>query len=249
MNELKSTGYNVSSFGLIEGDNGKIKTCDVIVLPVPTTKDKMNVFCPLSKKTIPLEDVAKKAKNQLILSCGYSFENKNNIDFLKLDSYSNLNAIPTAEGAIAFAIDNTDFTLWKAKVLIIGFGRIAKVLVNRLSAFGCDLTVSARKSRDFSYLETKNLKWIKTNNVSEIAKDFDIIFNTVDVNVFDDISTFDGTMLIDLSSKGCLDYSKEGVKDKKIYKLPGLPGKVAPITAGKILARTVMELIENPQRR
>ena len=48
MNELKRMGYTADSLGLTKNDNGDIECADVILLPVPTTKDKKTVFCPQS---------------------------------------------------------------------------------------------------------------------------------------------------------------------------------------------------------
>ena len=53
--ELEAKGYEVDTLGLFEGDNGNVKTSDVLLLPVPTTKDRVNVFTPLTDRVIPLE--------------------------------------------------------------------------------------------------------------------------------------------------------------------------------------------------
>ena len=244
MDELKQRGFFVSSYGLHENDYNSISDFDVIVLPIPTTKDKKTVFCPISNRNILLSEIEEKAENRLIISCGYSFDGKRNVDVLSLDGYAFRNAVPTAEGAIAFAIDNTDFTLWKSKVLVIGNGRVAKVLISRLKNFGCDLTVSARNDKDFSLLETEGIKYIDTSSVNGNS-DYDIIFNTIDVSIFRNLDNLGKTLLIDLSSKGCLDFNIAKEKNIRAYKLPGLPGKVAPKTAGKILAETVIQTIKS----
>ena len=241
--ELKKQGYTVDSLGLIENDNGKIEDSDIILLPVPTTRDGINVFCPQSDQKIPLTLIEKANKNALILSCGYTFENQNCIDYLKLDSFCLANAVPTAEGAIAEAICDTPFCLWNSSALVIGCGRIAKILADRLSALKCDLTVSARKPRDFAYLEALGIKYIHTKDVCKNAHKFDIIFNTIDVNIFDDPTTLEDCYLYDLSTKGCIDFKLAEKRNIKAKKLPGIPGKTAPVTAGKIIAQTVNQLI------
>ncbi len=241
--ELKKSGYIVNSLGLTNDDCGKIEEADVILLPVPTTRDGKNIFCPQSDKVIPLDFIKKANKNALVLSCGYAFDNINFIDYLKLDSFCYLNAVPTAEGAIAKAIYDTPFCLWKSRVLVIGNGRVAKILTDRLKALDCDLTVSARKTRDFGLLDALGIKHINTNEVVKNAHNFDIIFNTIDVMLFDDLDGLKNCYLYDLSTKGCLNFEK--AKENKIHaeKLPGLPGKIAPLTAGKIIAQTVKQLI------
>lgn len=241
--ELKNQGYSVDSLGLIDDDNGKIDNADIVLLPVPTTRDGKNIFCPQSNKVIPLEIVNSAPRDSLILSCGYTFEHPNCIDYLKLDSFCVLNAVPTAEGAIAKAICDTPFCLWNSRVLVIGCGRIARVLADRLKALKCDLTVSARKHSDFAYLNTLDIKHINTGNVSQKAQDFDIIFNTIDVPIFKTYDSLKNCYLYDLSTKGCLDFKTAQQNGIKAVKLPGIPGKTAPQTAGKIIAQTVNQLI------
>ncbi len=241
--ELKNQGYIVKSLGLKKDDNGKIEDADVVLLPVPTTRDGKNIFCPQSDKIISLDYVKKANNNALILSCGYDFDKANCIDYLKRDDFCLLNAVPTAEGAIAKAISDTPFCLWQSRVLVIGCGRVAKILTDRLKAFKCDLTVSARKSRDFAYLDALNIKHISTSEVAQKAKDFDIIFNTIDVTLFDELDSLKNCYLYDLSTKGCLDFEKAKQSNIKAQKLPGIPGKIAPLTAGKIIAQTTHQLI------
>lgn len=241
--ELKKKGYLVDSLGLIKNDNGKIEWADVILLPVPTTRDGKNIFCPQSDKTIPLDILKNANKNTLVLSCGYTFEDLNCIDYLKLDSFCLANAVPTAEGAIAAAIYDTPFCLWDSRVLVIGCGRVAKILADRLNALKCDLTVSARKSSDFAYLDAMGIKHCHTNEVPKSAHRFDIIFNTIDVPLFSDLKELKNCYLYDLSTKGCLNFELAEKENLRVKKLPGIPGKIAPKTAGKIIAQTVNQTI------
>lgn len=244
MNELKKIGYTVDSMGLKKGDNGDIKYADTVLLPVPTTKDKKTVFCPQSDLVVPLEYIDKAPDRSLILSCGYKFKEKNCIDYLNLDDFCLLNAVPTAEGAIARAVCDTPFCLWKARVLVIGYGRVAKILTDRLIALKCDVTVSARKAADFALLDALNIKHIHTSEAAERADDFDIIFNTADADIFkDNLKIFESRYLYDLSTKGCLDFDRTDLNGLNIAKLPGIPGKTAAETAGKIIAQTVNQLI------
>lgn len=243
-NKLKNIGYNVDSLGLFKDDSGNIDFADTVVLPIPSTKDKENVFCPLTDKKIPLSEIQNNSENRLIISCGIKI-GRHNIDVLELDSYSYLNAVPTAEGAIAFAINNTPFTLWNSKILIIGNGRVSKVLTDRLLGFNSKLTVSARNNNDFALLNTKGIEYIHTSEVSDLADRFDIIFNTIDVKLFENIKKLKSTLLIDLSTKGCIDFSLAESEGVSAYKLPGIPGKIAPVTSGKILADTINTIIKS----
>ncbi len=245
--ELTERGFTVNTVGLYDDENGNIADGDVLLLPVPTTKDGETVFAPFAKRKIYLSEVADKADNRLLLTCNYSFSGQNCIDYGKLDSYSLLNAVPTAEGAIKLAIENTSFTLWQSRVLIIGFGRVGKILADRLKALGAYVTVSARKPSDFALIKALGYNAVQTRTVGGSLSDYDIVFNTVDVKVIDE-QAFENCslkLIIDLSSKGGFDI--DNARDSGIHALaaPGLPGLCAPLTAGKILAETVTEILSS----
>ena len=242
--ELDKENFYVETLGLYPDDNGEIENADVILLPVPTTKDGQTVYCPLSDRKIYLNEIKEKVQNQLILCCNYKFEGKNYIDYNTLDSFALLNAVPTAEGAIALAINETDFTLWKSKVLVVGYGRVGKIVADRLKALGANVTVSARKHRDFATLSALGFKYINTETLCDIYLDFDVIFNTVDAEILNDsaLQNCPADLIIDLSSKGGFNLSFAKALGIKAFKPGGIPGICAPKTAGKILAKTVTEL-------
>ncbi len=243
---LEKENFFVNTLGLYPDDKGDIALSDIIILPVPTTRDGKNVFTPLTNKIIPLDEIYKSTQNQLILCCNYNFKNRNCIDYNTLDSYALLNAVPTAEGAIKIAIENTDYTLWKSKILVIGYGRVGKILADRLKGMGAHVTVSARKPKDFAALEALGFSYINTESLNSLYLGYDIIFNTVDANVLSDntIKNLPSNLLLDLSSKGGFNLEYAKAVGLNAQKAPALPGKIAPKTAGKILAKTVSELIK-----
>ena len=243
---LEKAGFNVDTVGLYDGDNGNISTSKIVVLPVPTTRDGINVHAPLTGKIIPLSEVEEAISTEaLVLCCNYSFKTRKCTDYNCLDSYALLNAVPTAEGAVKIAIESTPFTLWKARVLVIGFGRVGKILAHRLKAFGCKVTVSARKPSDFALISALNMETEDTRLLNEMPLNYDIIFNTVDFPVLnnDALENTPCKCIIDLSSKGGFDLEFAKSEGITAIKAPGLPSVVAPKTAGEILAKTILDLI------
>ena len=130
-------------------------------------------------------------------------------------------------------------------MLVIGYGRVGKVLADRLKGLGAYVPVSARKPSDFALIKALGYNAVETQTVSDSLSDYDIVFNTVDVKVIDErvFENCSVKLLIDLSSKGGFDLA--AARDGGIHALtaPGLPGLCAPLTAGKILAETVTEIL------
>ena len=241
---LGRSGYKIYTYGLFEEDGIPKPDFDFAVLPVPATTDGINVNCPLTGKQISLNEVKQMCSGKTILSPGTVFNGEKCLNYLNVPEYKILNAVPTAEGAIAKAIELSDSTLWGSRILIIGYGKCGRALSERLSGFKCKLTVSARSEKDLAELSALGINSIKTQDAAEKVNDFDIIFNTVDTLIFNDIEAIEKTLIIDISSNGCLDFKRAQTIGIPAYKLPGIPGKSAPETAGKILAQTLSRLIE-----
>lgn len=244
--ELEGYGFLCDSIGLFEGDCGKAEGADALLFPAPLTRDGENVFCPLTGRKVPLSIADSARENALILSGGQLPVERKYTNYCTLDDFALLNAVPTAEGAIAAAIGAVDFTLWKSKILVIGMGRVARILLTRLKAFCPLLTVAARSDRDLALLEACGAEFISTSDIIQTADRYDIIFNTVDAPVLDSSRTaLESTLIIDLSTKGCLS-DTEGLE--KYRKLSGIPGKTAPVTAGRIIAQTALKQIKAQRR-
>ena len=52
--------------------------------------------------------------------------------------------MPTAEGAIQLAMEELPITLHGARVLVIGYGRLGRVLADRLAGLKARVSVAAR---------------------------------------------------------------------------------------------------------
>ncbi len=233
-----------------------VKDADVIVLPLPAiVKGRINA--PFSEADIDVKEVIDAAEKGAIIFGGklsQSIKNECQMAGLKVFDYSEreemaiMNAIPTAEGAIAIAMDNTPYTLFSSKCLVVGYGKIGKILSADLKALGAEVCATARKYSDLAWIEAKGYNAAKTADISMIAGEFDIIFNTVPDMVIDFkvlSKTKRDVLIIDLASRpGGVDFEIANELGRRAIWALSLPGKVAPETAGGIIKNTLVNILE-----
>ncbi len=244
-------GQNFSCDTFIDSPPKKVNPFDycAVVLPLPTTRDGIHLNTPLFGEKISLEKIIQQLhENQLLITGNYTPRHSFFIDINSDEEFSFLNAIPTAEGAVKIIIEATDFTIWKSKILIIGNGKIGKILSQRLSSFGAKITVSARKSFDFSHIEAFGFEHLDTNNLAGKLGEFDIIINTVPhpvINKEHIDECKEDCLFLELSSAP-FGIDKEAVlsSEREFIYAPALPGKIAPKTAGIFLGKTIQKILK-----
>jgi|BioPla2DNA2_1021312.scaffolds.fasta_scaffold00379_10 dipicolinate synthase subunit A len=229
---------------------------DYIVLPLPVSTDGVMVNAPFCRQCIPLNSLTTVLKDGGIVFGG-KFNNASRkifansridtIDYFDREELNVLNAVPTAEGAVQIAMEELATTIFGQKILITGFGRITKVLVKILIGLGADVTIAARKYSDISWAEIYGCKGIHISQLKENISEFTVIFNTVPALIFDEkilkLVNKD-VLIIDLASKpGGVDFETAGVLGVKVVWALSLPGKVAPISSGEIIAYTILNIL------
>lgn len=231
-----------------------MKKSDFIITSIPLSKNGKYFNAIYTDEKILVEDIFKIAKNKKIITGNITNEIKeyiktenNNeiIDILKFEELTILNSIPTAEGAIQIAMEKSLITLHNSKCLVLGFGRIGKILAKMLLGIGAQVYCEARKEQDIAWIKSYGYNAIQLNDLDNNLGDFDFIFNTIPYLILDKsrLSLIKSEcLLIDLASKpGGIDFEEaEKLKLQTDWAL-ALPGKVAPKTA----AGYIYEIIKN----
>ena len=172
----------------------------------------------------------------------------NYYDILKEESTAIKNAIPTAEGAIYRAIENSDITLNNSNVLVMGFGKIGKVLSNMLKGFGCNLYVEARKPTDLAFIKAYGFNAIDLNDIDNYLPKFDFIFNTIPCVILDENKLKlikKSVVVIDLASNpGGIDYRVAKDMNLNVEWALALPTKVAPKTSAIYVKESIDKIIK-----
>ena len=256
---LEKEGYNVSSVGLFEEDFDcdAVKNAGVLVLPMPVSFDGVYINAPFLKRQISFESIIEmlprdcfvlggrvtKEMEELLTKKGLSFA-----DYYNREELIVKNAIPTAEGALEIAFSEMPITIFGCKSLVIGYGRVGKVMAKKLKALEADVTVSARKCGDFAWIKEAGMKPIHTEDLAVFAEEFDLIINTVPAMVLTEEvlkRIRKDSLIIDLASKpGGVDMRVAKKLGKKVIWALSLPGKTAPVTAGGIIKEAVVNILE-----
>lgn len=254
--------YNNSFIKDVEKEkdiNKFLEKVDILILPIPFSKDKKTVF-NLNDETLEIDDLIEKIlENDIKAVCGGVLGEKfvqtlqkegiKVLDFMEEDDVAILNAVPTAEGAIQTAMEKSEKTIFGSKSLVLGYGRCGKILANMLKGIGSDVSVTYRKSKDFAYINSYGLKSVNLYDLDKKAKEFDFIFNTIPHTILDEkiLKTLSKqVIIIDLAqAPGGVDYNIARELDLKAIYCPGLPGRVAPFTASEILKDSIINFCKN----
>lgn len=204
--------------------------------------DLTEVIKVLPKETHLIIGVAKPIIISLAKQCRIHV-----IETAEIDDIAILNSIPTAEGAIQMAMEELPITIHGSQCLVVGFGRCGITLARSLHALGAKVTVASRNPADLARIVEMGLKPLPINEMFNHTN-YDVIFNTVPALVLTKSylkRLSRSILIIDIAaSPGGVDYNTANDLGLKAILALSLPGKVAPITAGKILSDCVPRLLQ-----
>lgn len=101
------------------------------------------------------------------------------VDYFQREELTVANAAATAESALQIAMEHLDRTLLGMECLVLGFGRIGKLLAYRLHGLGAHVTVTARKPADLAWIRAYGWQALDTGRLDGALCDFGAVFNTV----------------------------------------------------------------------
>lgn len=233
-----------------------MNSSDVIVLPLPFTKDRLTLNTPLFDDKVVISDIVALLSNKKMVFGGQlpksfceELESRDcsYCDYFLLDELAIYNAVPTAEGVVQVLIEELPITIHGMKCGVLGYGRVGKVLANTLSSLGAKVTVFARKQSAFAEIYASSMEYKHFDVLSTENNDFDVVINTVPVKVLGDaqLSKLNSDcILVEVASAPFgIDFQSAKENAFKVIKAGSLPGKVAPKTAGEIIGRSILPMI------
>ena len=246
---LAADGHSVCVFGPGEGKTPleQAVKADVMILPLPLCRGDGVLNCEEFPMTT-LDLFRRLRPEQRILAGQVVPRQREEAsrfglvleDYFLREELKVANAAATAEAAVRVAMEHMEQSLLGMECLVIGFGRIGKLLSHRLAGMGANVTATARKPEDLAWIRAYGFRAENTGMLDGKLGTYGLVFNTVPHPVLG------GELLLQLQ-KGCLCVelaSKQGIDLAAAEKL-GLPNLWARSLPGRFLPCTAAEAIRD----
>lgn len=269
--DLSSRGFSVLLYGLenltVKADMEHaaslaqaIDSSKVILTPIPFTKNGIHILSVDTKPDLTPEILCSHLKKGHKLYGGCFTDSIRNFcktggiyfnDFMEEEEVTLFNTIATAEGTILEAILNSGGNLHGSTCLILGYGRCAKTLAEKLKGLCGHIDIAARSPLALSQARTSSFGGFLLEDLKGSLSGYDYIFNTIPAMVLDKElleHTKKEVVIIDIASApGGVDFiaAKELSRNAKLCL--GLPGKYAPKASAAFLTQYLLSSLGEQQ--
>ncbi|MCI1857938.1 MAG: dipicolinic acid synthetase subunit A [Sporolactobacillus sp.] len=248
---------NFSGTIKVDMDEIRPETVDALILPASGTDKTGRIETTFSSDTVRItEEWLKNTPAHCRIYSGIATEYLERLsglthrDIVRLyerDDVAIYNSIPTVEGTILLAIQNTDITIHRAHLIVLGLGRTGMSIARAFHTLGARVKVGDRSPDHLARAVEMGVDAFYLKNLAEEVQDNDICINTIPALVLTSsvLSRMPaGSLIIDVASRpGGTDFRFAKKRGIKAMLTPGLPGMVAPKTAGRIIANVLAELL------
>ncbi|MBQ3528694.1 MAG: NAD-binding protein [Clostridia bacterium] len=227
---------------------------DIVVLPIPSFDKNgiLNGTDDLSAEalfsSLPCSSIIFGAKlSDLHRHIAKEYGHKL-FDYGENERFNMYNAIPTAEGAILITMESSENTVHNSHYVVIGYGRIGKLLSKNLKSLGGSVTVVSRSEKSLVLAECEGYNVVSMKEFCNSPVTCDICFNTVPTNILNDnqIKYWSCKKYIELASSpgGLSEDAKKSLNERYISAL-SLPGRYFPDTSGMIIYKTITYIMDS----
>lgn len=246
--------YGVGGTGAGPGVLDQAASADVVILPLPLCRGDGVLNC--EEAPLPTADLFRRFRGRQLLLAGQVKPQQRREaeerglhleDYFLREELTVANAAATAEAAIQVAMERLDRTLLGMDCLVLGFGRIGKLLSHRLHGLGARVTATARKPGDLAWIRAYGWRALETGGLDSHLGGFGAVFNTVPSPVLDGplLSQLPKNCLcVDLASVQGIDQSAAAALGLPWVWARSLPGRLVPCTAAAVIRDAVYYIME-----
>ena len=257
---LRQDGHTVHTFGLKEwlpdegGTPEAAESAPVVILPLPVCGadglfncadmkiDTAALLARFSPQQLVLGGCVSDPMRQAAAEKGLTL-----LDYFAREELTVTNAAITAEGAIQTAMEHLDRTIWGTDCLVLGFGRIGKLLCRRIQGLGGHAAVFTRKPQDRAWASACGYEAMDLAQTGRQLGRFRVVFNTIPSLILDAAlleQLREGCLLVDLASQPGIDQKAAAAAGHPVIWARSLPGKLAPVTAAEAIRDTLYYILE-----
>ena len=234
---------------------------DVILLPLPMSRDRTNLNLTAQDCNVGIHDLIKIcSRNDACIIFGGLIGNEAKayaedakatlIDYYNFEDLQQRNALPSAEGAIMVAMENTDRVIEGMRVLICGYGRIGKLLADKMKRLGASVSVAARRDEILCEIAMAGFEAVDLRQINDLiraSQGCEVIFNTIPSQIFTrqvvEKIVGDPLYIEIASAPGGIDLQSARERKMRIIFAPSLPGRYAPASAGEYIFETIKDIL------
>ena len=235
-----------------------INEFDIIILPLPVTRDGIYINSSNTKFRLPLTSVLNAVREDAIVFGGILNKECTEImdikkikycDYYKNKDFLVLNSHLTALGTVKLVSDKTGRNFKNKKALITGYGYLAKALCNCLEECEMNVSIVARNIKNREDAQYHGFDAYDFPVYDEVLEKFDYIFNTVPSKIFspENIKNLrKDTVFVELASKPFGTDPEYFISfDKKYICGQSLPGKYYPEDCAKGIYDVIVGYLSN----
>jgi dipicolinate synthase subunit A len=200
-----ATGAEVRAYGFPWPDEGiegvdrapsaaaALAGADIALFPIPGIAPDGALFAPASKeRIIPDRAMLSAMKPDPHIILGWTDDKlKALCDDLKIALYEYeadrdlmlLRGPAIVEGMLKVIIENTDITIHKANIVMVGYGIIGELAARTLVALGANVTVAARNPVQRAAAYAAGAKSAELSTLAAVLPEADILVNSVPVQL------------------------------------------------------------------
>ncbi len=230
---------------------------DIYVLPYPFCERDGMIVTPMATKVLTARELAVQIPEKALVmsgSLGDILQTTAQTHQWRLhnpsweESFAVGNAVPSAEGAISVAMSSSDACIHGSSCLVIGYGRLGRILARMLRGLGAHVWVAARKVKDRTWIRAEGHLACDLSELPQVVGEMSFVFNTAPAMVVDEalLQRMRGDVcIIDLASAPYgVDFEAAKQMGKRAWIEPSLPGRYAPMYAGAVLFDVVQEFMK-----
>jgi dipicolinate synthase subunit A len=250
-------GHSVRAYALDEADlaPGVVRTgcpegcmdgARAVILPIPAADEAGRLNAPLCRRAVSAEELVIKAPEGALICVGGA---ENLPDCRYMEDYSAREefavgyAALAAEGALELAMAAGDGAILGSNSLVLGYGRLGKILCGRLIGLGARVTAAARRPGELAEAKAMGLCTADISGLDGRLGEFDYIFNTVPAPVISGKRLAEiraGAFMAELASRpGGFDVHRAEEMGIVAISAPDLPARCAPQAAAELIRDAV----------